>query len=1223
MKQFILLYIIFIICSKQVLCQKDTTELKIVLIGDAGAFIKGNRTAGSSLTEGWHPVITAIKRNVKMDSKTVVLFLGDNIYKEGLPDEQLISYKDAKAVLDTQINLVNNTAAKAIFIPGNHDWSNGARSGLDNVRREQQYIDLLSRSNVMYYPKEGCPGPIAIQVSEHVVIVVVDSQWWLHPHEKPGIQSDCENKTPDQILSELDEIVSKNANKLIVFASHHPFKSTGIHGGFFTLKQHLFPFTDLNKNYWIPMPLIGSVYPITRSVFGTKQDMSHPWYRDMVKRITEVMKKHPNVIYTAGHEHSLQLIKDTSYYIVSGGGCKQTRVSKSKHTLFAKDRLGYAVMHISKNKNVDINFYTVAIDNAAIDTAYSASLLNFSRIPEVAKKADTSTVITINYKDSVKAIANRKYDRAKGFKRWMLGDNYRKEWATPITLNKLELNKEKGGLTIISLGGGKQTKSLRLQDKTGKEWVLRTVNKDPETVLPENFRNSIAESILQDMMSASHPYAALTVSPLSKAINVQSASPQLFFVPDDPAFGAYREAFANTICMLEERAPTNNDTKSTAKTLEKIIGDNDHRVDQKAALRARLLDMIIGDFDRHFDQWRFEERDTGKGKLYIPIPRDRDQAYFHSNGLLLKIVAKTRLKYLKGFRKDIPVVEWFNYTAKDFDRIFLNRLTENDWKKELQFVQQRLTDSLIEKSIKRLPEPVYALNGKHIEEKMESRRDLLSEEAIKYYRFISKEVNILGSNKSDYFKLSGEHGKVRVKVYKRAAGIDTASLFYDRLFDPSVTKEIRLYGLNDNDLFEMLPNTQDGIKIRIVGGMGNDTFYIQGNAKTYLYDITGTDNYVLARGKVKRRFSEDPYVNYTDIVGYRYDALSFPMINVGYNIEDQLLVGLGFQHINYGFRKEPYASKQKLTTLYAPSFGNYLVRYNGEFNQVLGNLDIVANATYVHPTLDNFFGLGNETTADKNERSFYRIRYNYVEGNVLLRRRFFDLLHISFGPSVYHYWNRPADNVNKILAQPNLIGLDSSIFTTRTYAGAKLGLLIDNLENELFPTRGISWYTSFTSMYGLNIRSKPYSAIQSDMNVYAALSDPANFVTILRIGGGHIFSDDFEYFQAMSLGQNNYLRGFRKNRFSGSSMFYSSLEFRIKLFENKSSVIPGNIGLIVFNDIGRVWMKAESSRTWHYSYGGGLYFAPFNAVFISATAALSKEETLFNFTLGTKFNLTF
>ena len=70
-------------------------------------------------------------------------------------------------------------------------------------------------------------------------------------------------------------------------------------------------------------------------------------------------------------------------------------------------------------------------------------------------------------------------------------------------------------------------------------------------------------------------------------------------------------------------------------------------------------------------------------------------------------------------------------------------------------------------------------------------------------------------------------------------------------------------------------------------------------------------------------------------------------------------------------------------------------------------------------------------------------------------------------------------------------------------------------------------------------------------------------------------------------------------------------------------ILPGDVGVIGFYDVGRVWLRSEKSHQWHNSFGGGFYYAPFNLVIVSATIGISKEDKLFNFSLGTKFRLTF
>lgn len=1206
----ILVFLLLPFCG---FCQGDTLQAKLVLIGDAGDFKNGR-----------HPVIDAVRQTVKFDEKTTILYLGDNLYTTGLPDEQYSYYDIRRSVLDTQIAIANGSDAKVFFIPGNHDWDRGGKGGWEAILRQQMYIDAHGGKNVKFYPEDACGGPVEVRLSDDVLLVMFDSQWWIHPYDKPGVESDCPYKTQLEILNQIEDILQKNPKKLIVLACHHTFKSYGIHGGYFTLKQHIFPLTDAFPNLFIPLPVIGSIYPIARGVFGIPEDLSHPAYSNMIRDVEKVVKGHPNVLFVAGHEHNLQLIKDSTYnYIVSGSGTKHTRVSHNKKAPFVSALNGYAVVDISKNKNVDVTFYTVS---DSIRKAYNGHLLNFSHLPE--EDSNQYPIVYVPYSaDSITVAANPRYALASGTKRFFNGDNYRDVWALPVRLKVFRVKQEMGGFKVGAIGGGHQTKSLRLTDKNGKEWTLRTINKDITKILPGNVQGTLAQDYLQDFISSAHPYAPVIIPPLAKAVDVTVATPRIFYVPNDPALGPYRHFFANTICMLEEREPVKKgqETKSEQKVVNKLFDDNDNHVDQEAFLRARLLDFLVADWDRHFDQWRFLEKDTGKGKLYYPIPRDRDQAFSYSDGLLIRLASENYIPFLKGFRRTIPGIQWLAYWARDLDRSFLNSLDSTTWRKTINTFKSNLPDDVIDSAVRKLPPEVYALDGALIASKLKSRRDVLPRKGMKYYRFLSKRVNVVGSNKNEYFKVQSAGDNLQVRVYKKTKQTDSAAIIYSRIFEPSITKEINLYGLNGDDIFEVDQKAKSKIKLRIIGGRGSDTFNIKGGVKTYLYDLSTEKNFIENNRRSVNRFENSPGVNKYSPTGFHYNRNYFPNLNLGYNAEDGLMAGIGFSRKTVGFRKEPCATFQRLTTLYAFGSGAYRFNYLAEFNQVIGKNDIVINGEMAKPILNNFFGIGNFTkVSTEKDVTFYRVRYNYVLGDVLLRRRLGNVVQVFAGPQIYNYWNHLQDNKNKILNVPSLVGLDSvNVYKTKTYAGGKAAILLNNLNSEFMPTRGINWNTQFSAMGGINKNSGAITTLTSDMTLYSSLTDPARVVSILKLGGGHIFSKNYEYFQALNLGQNNILRGFRKNRFAGTSLAYGSLTLLVKLFDTKSYMFPGSVGVLGFDDIGRVWAGSQSSKKWHNSYGGGLYYSPFNMVVIAAALGFSEEETLFNISIGTKFNLTF
>lgn len=221
--------------------------------------------------------------------------------------------------------------------------------------------------------------------------------------------------------------------------------------------------------------------------------------------------------------------------------------------------------------------------------------------------------------DSITTLIAPEYDRVSLAHRFWLGDSYRKLYNTPVKMRVMDLATERGGLQIVKLGGGMQTQSLRLVDSSGREWVLRSIQKYPERSLPESLRKTFAKDIVQDQISIHHPFGALTVPPFNKALGIPSASPELVFVGDDARFGEYREVFKNRAYMFEARTPFEDQkTDNSAKVIRKVLEDNDTQIDQKLTLRARMLDFTLGDWDRHQDNWRWDpEKEKGK-KIYTP-----------------------------------------------------------------------------------------------------------------------------------------------------------------------------------------------------------------------------------------------------------------------------------------------------------------------------------------------------------------------------------------------------------------------------------------------------------------------------------------------------------------------------------------------------------------------------------------------------------------------------
>jgi hypothetical protein len=441
--------------------------------------------------------------------------------------------------------------------------------------------------------------------------------------------------------------------------------------------------------------------------------------------------------------------------------------------------------------------------------------------------------------DSVIISASDQFKEPSWFRRLIVGKNYRDTWAMPVKMKIFFIDKEKGGLNITELGGGQQTKSLRMKDKDSIEWVLRTVDKDVEKAMPGFLAKTMAKKIVQDMVSGAHPYAPLTVAHLAKALKLSAPDPQLFYVPEDPSFGEYTKMFKDQVCMLERADPTidNSDSKSTETLYEKLLEDQDNSVDDKMLLKARLLDMLIADWDRHQDQWKWGENKKGEGTLYYPIPRDRDQAFFLAKGLLVKMVRPFAMKHLVGFTDTDKKLKNLNFKSWSFDRTLLNQLDEEDWKKSISEFQSTLSDDVLKEAINKMPPEVVAKDGPEILEKLKKRRDELTEYGMKYYQFLSEKVAIAGTDKDDVVQISKAADDLTVTAFKK----DGKTVRYKRTFKKAHTKEIKLELQAGEDQLVVANDVNSKIKLVLHGGKGKDSFTLNNALRVELDDESKTE----------------------------------------------------------------------------------------------------------------------------------------------------------------------------------------------------------------------------------------------------------------------------------------------------------------------------------------------------------------------------------------------
>lgn len=832
--------------------------------------------------------------------------------------------------------------------------------------------------------------------------------------------------------------------------------------------------------------------------------------------------------------------------------------------------------------------------------------------------------------DSVLAIAQdstitqvrAKYNRVSGLHRTFFGENYRHEWSADTKLPFISISKVAGGLKPVRLGGGHQTISLRLEDSEGREWVLRTIVKDPSVLLPPGLRETFAKDVVDDAMSAQHPFSPLVVSDLAEAAGIPHAKPIIGIVQHDTLLGEFNKKFEGQVCLLEEREPLGKSDNS-AKMLAELDDDNDNEVDSKAFLKAMLLDLLIGDWDRHQDQWRWVDVKKGKSKLYVGVPRDRDQAFYVNEGVAPWIASLPWfVPNLQGFKAGIPRVKYSLMQHTFLAARPSAHMSEDEWMKITNDFVTSISDEVIEKAMTNLPASAYNLRHKQLEETLKTRRDNIPDAMRNYYRFLKKVADIKLSNKNELVSIKDTSGNaLLVSVRKITKDGETGKQLMHSLFYPSVTKEIRIYSGEGNDSI-VVDNSSSKIKLRLIGGAGNKQYnVINAPRKVKVYDRTEGASY---SGKTDllhaRRWDDTSNTNFGP--ANRYHVFK-PLFGFAINRDDGFQVGLGSQYIHQGFRKYPYGSLNRLMVYYAFATSAFKIKYAGEWLHVFKKTDIIANADIFAPeNTQNFFGRGNETLFDKSGdfKKFYRARFNMYQLTPALRWRNSKTgVMFSVGPSIQHYAFDSIENKGRFILNTLVNSYDSnSISRSKTHGGVVMNFTINKKNSPIIPTSGYYFNIKLQALAGFGDYAKSFGQLIPEFAVYQKLNPKGTIVVADRIGGG-ITVGKSAFYQSLFIGGHENLLGYRQYRFAGEHTVYNNFEIRMKIANFTGYIVPGQFGLTGFYDIGRVWVDDEHSDKWHNGLGGGLFFAPAQLVVINVVAGYSNEGWLPYVTMGFRF----
>ncbi len=1173
---------------------------------------------------------------LKEENPFTILHLGD-IVRQGQPDNW-----------ENGLNLIFDLAkdqehAQVLFTPGDKDWDNSGKDGLKMVRKLEKQIEGRQKGSNIFLPSKGCPGPEIVDLSPHLRLIFINTQWWNHPFDIPEApDADCSNLTKEEFIESLEEAIEESEGRNILIVGHHPVVSSGVYGGHMPLQKHLFPFADAKPGNRIPVPVLGSFYAAYRQNVGIVRDMASEDYQDFIDHMSDILSSHPGLIYASAHDYSLQLLEfEKGYQVVSGSINEKEPTGKEPGKLFSSSRYGYTKLEYFNSGKIRIRFfenglneltevYTKVLFRSACGGETDSTIpINRFYIPCIEEEEFVVEKNT-HFPAGPATVSGGVYP-ATGIRKMLLGSLHRATWQTPVEIPYLNLDTTKGGLTPFALGGGRQTTTLKFRANDGKEYAFRSVDKSLVSALPREFRNTFIAVIIKEVTATEYPYGAIIASSLLDETDILHARPKLYVLPDHPGLGAFREPYAGLFGMLEDRPKDPegeipgfmgaDDVTRSVGLFRKLYKDNDNIVDAEALGKARVFDMFIGDWGRHEDNWKWAGYDKGDKRIYYPIPRDRDHAFCRWNGLFPYIADREwAMTMVESFEADFHDIKSLTWPARHVDRFLLTDLDYKDWENISSYIEQTMTDEVIQNAILSLPPEILPVSGIEIGEMLKSRRVQLPDAVDQFYKLLARQVDVVGSNKHELVEVERlATGNVQVTMYKRnkEGHVYREVPLFNREFVRGETREICIYGLDGVDVFNLTGSAGKSIPVRIIGGPGQDAISDQSTVKglrrhTIVYDTESTKLNLGAESRNKT--SNDPEVNKYDRKSFKYNTY-FPMPLIGYSSDDGFLASFGIDWTKHGFRKDEYKSKRGFYVR-AGTFGNIQLGGQSQWKDLIGNWNagIKADYGYYFPYY-NFFGLGNNTSKEPDlfNDNYYKVNVKglmtklYAENEIIKKGLFrVGLLYENF------------NSVSQTDSILDIGGISAPGADLISIGGINTRFYLDFRDRQIFATRGLQFLAENTSYTTFNGTSGNFGLAETYLKYYGTVKLLFPVTLVIKAGGSKNYGEQIPFYKYTHLGQFSNLRGYKRNRFTGDASAYLNSELRLHLGKVRNQIIPFETGLIGFYDIGKVWFEGVSDGGWHVGYGGGFYIAPLTRDYLFALMIESsvEEKLLVRFGFG-------
>jgi len=704
------------------------------------------------------------------------------------------------------------------------------------------------------------------------------------------------------------------------------------------------------------------------------------------------------------------------------------------------------------------------------------------------------------------------------------------------------------------------------------------------------------EKSLKEVEQLSFPFSSCITSRLANKLSLETNNPILVSNNEE----------------LHQLVTLDDELISTKRMLDELHKNSDIKINKNAYLRYRLLSFIIGDFNTKPSTYTWKINAEHKIIPYINSYQNQYMSFDGSYKLISKLVKP--YKHLEPYGNRIRSIKKASQQFVGFDANILSSLPYNQWEDEVNVIQGLLGDTEIKEIIKYLPKGILSSKTDELFSILKERILNLDGIATEYYNLIAPNKIVVATNENNLIDVTRRDDGTLIKIYNEKEGKNNPVNSYN--FSSIDTDEIWIYGLKGNDYFEVSGTSKKNIPLKLIGGSNSDKYEIQNGDKVVIID-NKHQTFIVEKDRARINLSEEKYITVYEEEKYKH-YINRIKPKFGANPDDGIFIGVIDEYKILGFDQNPFTKLHQVSaTLYLGTLG-FNAKYYGEKANVYKGFSAFGALGYQSPNYStNFFGFGNETpNLDDNLKLDYnRIRMSTFEVKLglLKKEKSYDVSANLFFESI-----KIDETADRFVTSETLFFPLADFFDRKNYVGLSGYYEYKNSSLSVFEDLVILPKVHLKVSADINEFNKTNVALQPSLY----LSHPmyGDKITLdATISYKHIFGSDVPFYQAANLGGNSGLRGYRNQRFTGQSLFYTSTNLKWHIKELKSEVLPLQFGILGGFDAGRVWQENETSSQLHTDFGAGFWLQTADLIKAELQAFKGDEGLRFSINIAIGF----